>query len=175
MKTAPLFLLFAVLLTCCTSTKPKTPLVGNAFALMDVTVTQQDIYPGAQGPMRMMQNFKASFLLDNETDITLVALLVDSVQLPITRLKLNGQSTNDLRIPAGTQLPVEFSATRRFPSDMEDAPPGFGNGALILEEDGIASSGKILNGAAEVRVKVRGVNMDFPLATVTELEEIFAP
>lgn len=182
MKTAPLASILAVLfvgfttfMLSCTSTKATADVQQIVVQEGSVSITQQDVYPGAQGPVRMVRTYTANFTADINVPVTQMNLLVDSMQYAITRLKINGVSADGQLLAVGDGQQITLTASRSYPIGNKAEPLGFGNGAFILESANPLLSGKQLNGTAELRALIGPSAMDFPLGQVEILQDIYAP
>lgn len=140
-----------------------------------VTVTQQDVYPGAQGMVRKIRTYSVSGTADFRSPVTVHRLRVDSLQFPVRQLKINNaiQPSMDVDSAAGTSF--SFSATRMFSGDQMPKPVGFGQGARILEENGFEYSGVQLDGTAQLVLLAGSDTVVVDLGTIEVLPDVYAP
>lgn len=136
------------------------------------SITQQDVYPGIQGPVRMIRNYRVQFTASASETVKPVFLYVDSVKVPIRKLIVNGEKSENGEMQ-GEALAVDFNATRQFPS--KGKPIGVGLGAVISEQMLSKLSGERLEGTAMLAYTTGGKTEVVSLGSITVLDDIYAP
>ena len=115
-----------------------------------VTVTQQDVYPGAQGMVRKIRTYSVSGVADFRSPVTVHRLRVDSLQFPVKQLKINNTIQPSVDVDPAAGMVFSFTATRMFTGDNKPNPVGFGQGARLLNAQTLEHSGVLLDGTAEL-------------------------
>ena len=140
-----------------------------------VTVTQQDVYPGAQGMVRKIRTYSVSGIADFRSPVTVHRLRVDSLQFPVKQLKINNNIQPSMDVDAAAGTAFSFTATRMFTGDKKPNPVGFGQGARLMNEQTIERSGVLLDGMAELILLAGTDTVVIDLGTIEVLPDVYAP
>lgn len=175
-----LLLIIPTLLMACGGGKNATSYSGARIDVLlpTVQVTQQDMLPGANGPIKKYRNWRVSFVADVPQPVQLTSFMTDTTKYTIQALSVDGNpvETEGNAAISGKGIRISFKASRLFPKDDKPADPlGFGQGVRMMHEQSIQLSGlDFLDGSA-VEFTAAGDTSFVALGQVEVLPDVIAP